>query len=119
MRNCFEEVINAQATRISAQASPDAQSLAQLEAADLHSASESARDSHQQSGKGYTIHCQHCGELYSWLPDLNLREWVTVVPLIALMVWMGIYTQSFLPSISASNAHMLVQAQSKEIANAR
>ena len=51
--------------------------------------------------------------------DLNLREWVTLVPMLVLMVWMGIYTQSFLPSISASNAHMLVQAQSKEIANAR
>ena len=58
-------------------------------------------------------------EVEHHVTDLNLREWVTLVPMLVLMVWMGIYTQSFLPSISASNAHMLVQAQSKEIANAR
>ena len=74
VRNCFEEVINAQASRISGLASADAQSLSQLEVGDLHSASDPARDSHQQSGKGYTVHCRHCGELYSWLPELNLRD---------------------------------------------
>ena len=58
-------------------------------------------------------------ELSHHMPDLNLRDWVTVVPLIALMVWMGIYTQTFLPSINASNTQMLKQAQSKELAHVR
>jgi NADH-quinone oxidoreductase subunit M len=39
--------------------------------------------------------------------DLTLREWVTLVPLVILMIWMGTYTQSFLPPISAQNALIL------------
>jgi NADH-quinone oxidoreductase subunit M len=38
------------------------------------------------------------------MPDLNMREYAIIVPLIALMVWMGTFTQSFIPPISASNA---------------
>ncbi|MGH9557804.1 MAG: complex I subunit 4 family protein, partial [Bryobacteraceae bacterium] len=41
------------------------------------------------------------------LYDLTAREWVAIVPLLALMVWMGTFTQSFLPSISAQNARIL------------
>ena len=29
--------------------------------------------------------------------DLNFREWAVIVPLVAMMVWMGVYSQSFLP----------------------
>ena len=32
------------------------------------------------------------------MPDLNLREYAIIVPLIVLMVWMGTFTQSFIPS---------------------
>ncbi|HUA87055.1 MAG TPA: NADH-quinone oxidoreductase subunit M [Bryobacteraceae bacterium] len=39
--------------------------------------------------------------------DLTAREWAAIVPLIALMVWMGTFTQSFLPPISAQNARIL------------
>ncbi len=39
--------------------------------------------------------------------DLTAREWAAIVPLIALMVWMGTYTQTFLPSISAQTARIL------------
>jgi NADH-quinone oxidoreductase subunit M len=45
------------------------------------------------------------------IPDLNLREWAVVVPLIAMMVWMGIYPQSFLPPVSKATARVLDQAQ--------
>jgi NADH-quinone oxidoreductase subunit M len=38
------------------------------------------------------------------LKDLNPREWAVILPLIGLMVWMGIGTQSFLPVIRESNA---------------
>ena len=52
--------------------------------------------------------------------DLNLREWACILPLLALMVWMGIYAQSFLPSISASNKTILDRTQparTAEVAN--
>jgi NADH-quinone oxidoreductase subunit M len=43
--------------------------------------------------------------------DLNLREWAVVIPLIAMMVWMGVYTQSFLPSVSKATARVLEQTK--------
>jgi NADH-quinone oxidoreductase subunit M len=46
------------------------------------------------------------------MPDLTPREWVAVLPLLALMFWMGTFTQSFLPPISAQNAQILQRAQS-------
>jgi len=42
--------------------------------------------------------------------DLNLREWACMVPLIAMMVWMGIYTQTFLPPVSETDAKILMNA---------
>jgi len=43
-------------------------------------------------------------EEVSGLRDLDLREYAISVPLIVLMVWMGTFSQSFIPSISTSNA---------------
>ena len=64
------------------------------------------------------------------MPDLSTREWAAALPLLALMFWMGIYAQSFLPPISAQNARMLrdvnqgraavpVPGPAREVANAR
>ncbi len=39
--------------------------------------------------------------------DINFREWAAMLPLIALMVWMGTYTQSFMPPIHTSAAAVL------------
>jgi NADH-quinone oxidoreductase subunit M len=39
--------------------------------------------------------------------DLQWRDWVPIVPLILLMVWLGCYTQSFMPSISAATSQLL------------
>ncbi len=39
--------------------------------------------------------------------DLRPREWAAVVPLVVLMVWMGTYTQTFLPPVSAANRQIL------------
>jgi NADH-quinone oxidoreductase subunit M len=47
-------------------------------------------------------------------PDLGGREWVAIVPLIALMVWLGCYTQSFLPSISSATSRILEQSRQNE-----
>jgi len=54
------------------------------------------------------------GESRERLPDMNLREWFCVVPLIAAMFWMGIGTQTFLPVISATNAKLLEQSRANE-----
>src|SRR6202789_118374 len=46
-------------------------------------------------------------DLTHHMPDLNFREYAIIIPLILLMLWMGTYTQSFIPPISASNAVLL------------
>jgi hypothetical protein len=43
--------------------------------------------------------------------DLKPREWAAVVPLVAMMVWMGVYSQSFLPPIGQTTARVLEQTQ--------
>jgi NADH-quinone oxidoreductase subunit M len=43
--------------------------------------------------------------------DLNLREWAAVVPLIVMMVWMGVYSQSFLAPVSKTTARVLAQSE--------
>ena len=49
-------------------------------------------------------------EVKHHMPELNLREWVAITPLIVMMVWMGIFTQTFLPTVSETNARILDQA---------
>lgn len=39
--------------------------------------------------------------------DLDAREWLCVTPLIVMMVWLGIGTQTFLPSISGATSRIL------------
>jgi NADH-quinone oxidoreductase subunit M len=43
--------------------------------------------------------------------DLNRREWAAVIPLAAMMIWMGTYTASFLPPISVANGRVLRQSE--------
>ena len=50
-------------------------------------------------------------EVRARVPDLNLREWAAIVPLIVMMVWMGVYSQSFLPPVSKTTALVLEQTQ--------
>jgi NADH-quinone oxidoreductase subunit M len=62
--------------------------------------------------------------------DLNAREYCAMVPLLVLMVWMGTFTQSFIPPITTSNTRILGPIDAKkeiqvktparqEVANAR
>jgi NADH-quinone oxidoreductase subunit M len=46
--------------------------------------------------------------------DLVSRDWVTLVPLVLLMVWLGSYTQSFMPVISAATSRTLDQSKINE-----
>jgi NADH-quinone oxidoreductase subunit M len=50
-------------------------------------------------------------EVRSHVHDLNGREWVAILPLLALMVWMGVYSQTFLAPVSQVTAHILDQTQ--------
>ena len=45
------------------------------------------------------------------MPDLTTREWAAILPLVLLMVWMGSFAQTFLPSISVQNAAILEQTK--------
>jgi NADH-quinone oxidoreductase subunit M len=47
--------------------------------------------------------------------DLTPREWAAIVPLLILMVWMGTFTQTFLPSISAQNAQILQSTRTDQV----
>jgi NADH-quinone oxidoreductase subunit M len=49
----------------------------------------------------------------SGFKDLDFREYAISVPLIILMVWMGTFTQSFIPSISTSTAVILGPVDAK------
>jgi NADH-quinone oxidoreductase subunit M len=50
-------------------------------------------------------------EVRRHLPDLRPREWAAIVPLIVMMVWMGVYSQSFLPPVSKTTARVLDQTR--------
>jgi NADH-quinone oxidoreductase subunit M len=50
-------------------------------------------------------------EVKHHMPDFNAREWACVIPLVVMMVWMGIYTQTFLPAVSEANAKILDQSK--------
>jgi len=46
-------------------------------------------------------------QLQSHMPDLSPREWGVAIPLLLLMVWLGVGSQTFLPRISAVTAPIL------------
>src|SRR4051812_3642418 len=50
-------------------------------------------------------------EVRAHVPDLNVREWAAVIPLIVMMAWMGMFSQSFLPPVGKVNARVLEQTQ--------
>jgi len=49
-------------------------------------------------------------EVGSHVRDMAPREWLAMVPLIAMMLWMGVYSQSFLPPVGKVNARVLDQS---------
>jgi NADH-quinone oxidoreductase subunit M len=50
-------------------------------------------------------------EVRAHVGDLNPREWAAIIPLIVMMVWMGMYSQSFLPPVGKVTARVLDQTQ--------
>ena len=45
--------------------------------------------------------------------DLSTREYIALIPMIAMMVWMGVYSQSFLPAVSSQNTEILRISQDR------
>ena len=74
VRNCFESLINAQATRLSSQSVIDASALSLLEAPDLESDAFERATDYRARGLGYQVKCDDCGQVYVWKPELDLRE---------------------------------------------
>jgi NADH-quinone oxidoreductase subunit M len=52
-------------------------------------------------------------DLMHHMHDLTGREYAAIIPLIVLMVWMGSFTQSFMPAISTTNARLLAPIEAK------
>jgi len=50
-------------------------------------------------------------EVRHHVPDMKPREWAAIVPLILMMVWMGVYSQSFLQPVSKTTARVLDQTR--------
>jgi NADH-quinone oxidoreductase subunit M len=48
--------------------------------------------------------------------DLTGREWAAILPLLALMFWLGSFTQTFMPAITMQNAAILQGTQKTPIA---
>jgi len=47
------------------------------------------------------------------LPDLSIREWVILVPVLACIVWIGVYPASFTSKTEASVQALITQVQAK------
>jgi hypothetical protein len=74
VRNCFEAVINAQASRLAATGTFDTAALTQLSEDDLDSDIDFQMDQYRKSGKGYLVYCPRCQHPYSWTPELSITD---------------------------------------------
>ncbi len=52
------------------------------------------------------------------LPDLSVREWAILIPILALIVWIGVYPTSFTGMTEASVQALIAQVQAKASAPA-
>ncbi len=59
------------------------------------------------------------GEPAGELPDITRRELAAAIPLLIMMVWMGVYSQTFLPKISAATNRILEPIELRVELNAR
>jgi NADH-quinone oxidoreductase subunit M len=81
-----------------------------------------AVDPHDPDTVAQEHHSHHAHERPGfYMPDMNRREWMAAVAITIMIIWMGVGSHSFLPSISASNAHTLTLHRGgvPEVADAR
>jgi hypothetical protein len=74
VRNCFEGMVTAQASRLVEGPPPDAEALTRLTAADLHWPDGIVDLLPSGSERRYRILCPSCGAHYAWSPDLELTD---------------------------------------------
>lgn len=74
VRNQFEEIINAQASRLADSKTLDAQALVELLPADFAAVSDESMADYRKQGGIYTVRCTHCGQVYSWTPEAGITE---------------------------------------------
>ena len=58
--------------------------------------------------------CSSCLRMKEFISKSG-REWVAIMPLLILMFWMGIFSQTFMPAISTQNARILDQTQTRQV----
>jgi hypothetical protein len=73
-RNCFEAVINAQATRLANSGSFEPRALTLLNEENLESPAQSFLADYRQKKKGYLVKCSHCDHIYSWAPEMEIIQ---------------------------------------------
>ena len=49
------------------------------------------------------------------LPDLNLREWATFIPLLILAVWIGLYPKPFIDRLDTSVNRVMSRVNSADV----
>ncbi|MEP6662787.1 MAG: AAA family ATPase [Verrucomicrobiota bacterium] len=74
VRNTFEQLVTAQATRLAELPKIDPKTLATLEPADLVSPADAEREEFLRQKKHYIVRCGHCGKVYTWSKDLEINE---------------------------------------------
>lgn len=74
VRNCFEGVISAQATRLANAGDFEQRALALLSEEDLESDAISSLEEYRKNRKGYLVKCPYCDHAYSWTPELEIIE---------------------------------------------
>ena len=74
VRNTFEAVINAQASRLAHHEAIDANDLTLLAENDLTTPAQSALEEHRRADKQYSIRCPHCQAVYTWSPQLDIVD---------------------------------------------
>lgn len=74
VRNCFEAAINAQAMRLAASGDFSPAALSNLAEEDLNSPAQEQLQAYRAAGKYYEVKCPSCGTVYTWAPDLKLKE---------------------------------------------
>lgn len=74
VRNCFEAAINSQAMRLANTGDFSPSALVNLTEEDLVSPAQDQLVAYRLAGKHYEVRCPHCKSVYTWSPDLKLRE---------------------------------------------
>jgi hypothetical protein len=74
VRNTFEAVINAQASRLAQDVTFDPATLSQLEARDLVGPADDLVAAFRARNGTYIVRCDHCDAVYSWAPELEIID---------------------------------------------